>query len=146
MPTTRNSTLIDARRSKADLQREIAELRQILDERAQERDEALQRETATAEVLQVINSSPADLTLVFEAILERAMRLCGASFGILRTYDGQHFYTIAAHGVPPRFAKFLASNPQDPQPGTMGFHFLQTRMVVHVADAMDHEGYRSGDV
>jgi hypothetical protein len=45
------------------------------------------------------------------------MRLCGAAFGILRTYDGQRFNAAAARGVPPRFAEFLSSNPQDPQHG-----------------------------
>jgi GAF domain-containing protein len=89
----------DVRRSKADLQRENAELHRRLDERTAERDEALQRETATAEVLGLINSSPGDLGPVWDAMLERATRLCEAASGILWTYDGTQFYPAALHGV-----------------------------------------------
>ena len=117
MSETPDSTLADSEQLIADLQRQLADCRA-------ERDEGLQRETATAEVLQVINSSPGDLTPVFDAMLEKATRLCEAAFGMLSTYNGERFDALALHGVPESFADFLRA-PVQPVPGSALYRLAQ---------------------
>src|SRR5438105_11099323 len=100
MTATLDDDVADFRRANAELQRRV-------EEALAERDEALQREPATAEVLQVINSSPGDLAPAFDAMLERAMRLCGFDHGSLQTYDGQLFRAVAVRGLPEQLAEEL---------------------------------------
>src|SRR4029077_883055 len=107
--------------------------------------EALEQQTATAEVLQVINSSPGDLAPVFDAMLEKAMRLCEAAFGTLWTYDGDRFRSVAQRGVPGPYADYLAHNTPPASAGTGRARVLRGEPFVHIADLKDEEPYRAGD-
>jgi signal transduction histidine kinase len=105
--------------------------------------EALDRQTATAEVLGVINSSPGDLAPVFDAMLEKALRLCEAAFGYLATYDGERFHHVGARGLPPAFADFL-SDPRSQEPGSAALRVVRGEAFVHIADLLEDKGTPQG--
>ena len=99
----------------AGLQRAIAELRQQRDIDRTERDAALTREAALADVLDVINRSSGDPGPVFEAILEKAHSLCGADLGAMTTYDGAEVQTVVSRGYSAS-ATALVRGPFPPSP------------------------------
>ncbi len=106
--------------------------------------QSLERQTATAEVLQVINSSPGNLAPVFDAMLDKATRLSEAAFGILWTYDGERFQAVAFHDVPPAYVEFL-QEPQLASPVAPLGRVARGEAFAHVADlAADEYQERAG--
>jgi GAF domain-containing protein len=107
--------------------------------------EALEQQTAAAEVLEVINSSPGDLMPVFDAMLEKATRLCDAGFGTLWTFDGDKFHTAALRNVPVPYGEFLAQTPYQPDPQSAHGRITRGERVIHLIDLAAGELYRRGD-
>ena len=109
-----------------------------------ERDEALEQLSAASEVLKVISSSPGDLKPVFQAILEKATRICEANFGILFRSDDGVVHVGATLGVPRALAKFIQS-VRRPGPFTATARAMRTGQVIHILDVREERGYREGD-
>jgi PAS domain S-box-containing protein len=107
--------------------------------------EALEQQTATAEVLQVINCSPGDLAPVFDKVLERAVGLCEAAFGAMLLYDSERFHTVAVRDVPAAFADYVKTDRPMHGPGTGPARILAGERIVHIADLAAEEPYRAGD-
>jgi len=98
-------------------------------------------------VLEVINSSPGDLAPVFDAMLDKAMDLCGASLGFLTRIEGENFNAVALRGAPPALAEFMRQS-QHIMPGQAHHRVMQGADVIHIEDIEDitaEDVYRSGD-
>ena len=133
------------RTRKVSIAASIADLQDQVGTLARELKKAREQQTATAEVLQVINSSPGNLTPVFDAMLERAMSLCEASFGSLWTLDGDRFRPVAHHGLPARYAEYLKQDVPAAGTGTGRARLLAGEALAHIADLADDEPYRTGE-
>src|SRR5215471_12200330 len=150
MSATPDSTFTNPEQRIADLERPLAESRAERDEaqrqlaeRTIERDEALAQQTATAEILGVINSSPGDLTPVFEAIIEKAMRLCEAAHGALFTYDGDLFHVAAMHSDPRLVGWHQQLGPFRPPADTGAGRISRGEQLVHTADGRELDAFRT---
>src|SRR5215469_14623185 len=150
MNATPDSTLVNPQQRIADLERqlaerdaELAEAQRNLNQAMIERDEALAQQTATAEVLQVINSSPSDLAPVFDAMLEKAMVLCEAAFGFVRSYDGEKFGFAASQGVPASLNDFLSETRVPTTINPLG-RIARGETMIHVTDIREEEAYLAG--
>jgi GAF domain-containing protein len=111
--------------------------------RTRELSEALEQQTATSEVLQVISSSPGTLQPVFEAMLENATRICEAKFGNLLLYDANGFRVAAMHGAPQAWSELRGRDPviRFNNPKNPLARVATTRQLQHIADFRMEESY-----
>jgi signal transduction histidine kinase/putative methionine-R-sulfoxide reductase with GAF domain len=115
-------------------------------QRTRELSESLEQQTATADVLRVISSSPGALEPVFDAILERATRICAAKFGLLWIREGEGYRPVALHRVPPAYAQELKKAPLVVfGPETVHGRLARTKQAVHVKDITAEQVYVDRD-
>jgi class 3 adenylate cyclase/putative methionine-R-sulfoxide reductase with GAF domain/HAMP domain-containing protein len=108
--------------------------------------ESLEQQTATAEVLGVISSSPAELEPVFQAILANATRLCSATFGGLSLYDGEVLRYAAHYNIPPGYTDFrLRERLWRPNPRSGMAEVIRTKQPVQINDLRTSPPYHEGD-
>ena len=113
--------------------------------RTRELSEALEQQTATADVLKVISASPGELEPVFETMLGKATDICEANFGVLWQTEGQGYRAVATHGVPPAYSSererepVIFSGPEIP----LG-RVAQTKQILQIADIRNDVSYIKG--
>jgi GAF domain-containing protein/anti-sigma regulatory factor (Ser/Thr protein kinase) len=126
---------VPGRRSGITQETEIARL-------TRERDEALEREKAAAEVLRVISSSSGDLNSVFDLMLENASRICGADFGFMYLYE-KDFWRPVALRTPPKFAEWLLAEPRRWGPETALGRLATSKQPVQINDVQAESVYQT---
>ena len=118
-----------------------SDLKKQLDERTRELAEAREQQTATAEVLQVISSSPGQLKPVSDAILRNAVRICGAKYGMISLCKGEEVLSVAMYGVEPAIVEKLQGKLRRPGPNTAAGRLMRTKAAVHIADVRTEPGF-----
>ena len=120
---------------------ENARLLNELRQRTADLGEALEQQTATSEVLQVISGSPGELQPVFAAMLENAARICDANFGNIFRWDGDALWLVATHNTPAAFIEHRRRVPFYPNQGNPIGDMLKANAVIHIADLARDERY-----
>ena len=109
--------------------------------------ESLEQQTATADVLRVISSSPGELEPVFRPMLEKAVRLCDATFGFLHLYEDGKFITGATrYNPPPAFSEDVVKRGQlHPGPLHPLVRMSETKQLLHIYDYAEDPACKQGD-
>jgi GAF domain-containing protein len=139
--TQKQVKLVETFADQAVIAIENARLFEAEQQRTRELSEALEQQTATSEVLQVISSSPGDLQPVFVSVLKNAVRICDATFGNIHRWDGDALHLMATHNTPPAFAEYRRRSPWHPNPKNAVGRTIATKMVAHVADLAAEGAY-----
>ena len=124
---------------------ENARLFEAEQQRTRELTEALEQQTATAEVLRVISNSLSKLDSVFDTILANATKLCAAHFGMLALHEDGAFRSVAMHNVPQAFAEQRLSGPIRFAPKNPLGRLAVTKAVQHVVDVRTDPAFLDGD-
>jgi GAF domain-containing protein len=143
--TAKQIALVQSFAAQAVIAIENARLLNELRQRTEDLGGALERQTATSDVLRVISSSQGNLEPVFDAMLANATRLCGAQFGTLSLYDGDKFRNMALHNVPQGYADLRLREPFKPHPKSGVARAAKTKKLVHIDDLRTQPPYLEGD-
>jgi class 3 adenylate cyclase len=122
---------------------ENARLLNELRQRTTDLTEALEQQTATSEVLQVISSSSGLLEEVFASMLEKAVRICDAAFGNIYRWDGTSLHLVANHNTPPAWVEYRKQEPYRADNPFAIARMINSKAPVHVTDLSD-EYYTKG--
>src|SRR5271170_7975679 len=140
-PKRRNAPKVQARSdsSAADREAEVVRL-------THELNEALEQQVATSEVLKVVSTSSGDLGPIFDAMLERATRLCEATHGHVWRFDGEQLYAVAVRGDQPFVEWLRRHSPVRPIAGSAAEQIVRGERFVHVADRREEVAYRDNAI
>jgi len=125
----------------------LGELRQRtadLSQRTTDLTKALEQQTATADVLEVISRSAFDLQAVFEAVAESSVRLCGADRAFIFRFDGELLRMVVAYNSSPEFAEWVAKNPIRPGRHSGSARAALERRTIHITDVLADPEYVYG--
>src|SRR6516162_8541567 len=141
-PKHRKATI--ARRhvsSPVNIQKQLDQRTRELIEAQKHLAELVEQQTATSEVLRVISSSQGELEPVFQATLEKAVRICEAKFGNVYRWNGDALSLVASHNTPSTLIEQRRRAPFRPSHKTPFGRVISERKTIHVVDAAAEEAY-----